>query len=114
MELPNRHLAYVPEDKITGYLLNLDHLKGGGKARVFRGRGYDESNVSAFIADLVALAQTAPVVDVRQDNYGIRYVIDGAIQTPDGRCLRVRTVWMMDMVQDAPWLISAYPNDSEI
>jgi hypothetical protein len=48
MELPNRHLAYVPEAKIIHYLLNVNHPDGWGKAQEFRRRGYDELNVAVM------------------------------------------------------------------
>ena len=109
MELPNRHLAYVPGEKITHYLLDVDHPKGKGKARAFRGRGYDESNVSVFIRDLLHVAQTNPVSEVHQFPNGVHYVVYGVIQTPDGRLMLVRTIWRIDTGQYIPRFISAYP-----
>lgn len=45
MRVPNRDHAYVPERKLTGYLLSRSHPVGTSKARFFRGLGFDESNV---------------------------------------------------------------------
>ena len=109
MELPNRHLAYVPEAKITQYLLNLSHPKGRGKARVFRGRGYDESNVRDFIGELLGIAQTNPVSDVLEFPNGVHYVVYGVIRTPDDGAMLLRTIWRIDAGQNAPRFISAYP-----
>jgi hypothetical protein len=114
MELPSRPLAYVPEAKITRYLLDLDHPKGKGNAGAFRGRGYDDNNVEVFIQDLIALAHTASVINVIPSPHGMKYVVDGEIYTPDGRPMNVHTIWMIDTGQDAPRLISAYPDDSEV
>jgi len=35
MKLPHREHAYIPREKITGYLLNPEHPKGRGKAKFF-------------------------------------------------------------------------------
>lgn len=109
MDLPNRHLAYVPEEKITHYLLNLNHPRGGGKAREFRDRGYNESNVDTMAGDLIAVAQSEPVSSVRPNEYGLNYVIYGVIQPPVGGPLQVRTVWFVSDGGNVPSLATAYP-----
>ena len=109
MELPNRHLAYVPEEKITHYLLNLDHPKGRGKAQGFRDRGYNESNIDTMVRDLIAVAQSEPVSSVRPNEYGLNYVIYGVIQSLIGGPLQVRTVWFIPHDGDIPCLATAYP-----
>lgn len=42
---------------------------------------------------------------------GVKYVIEGALQTPDGRNPLVRSVWMIDGGRSYPRLISAYALD---
>ena len=111
MELPNRHLAYVPEAKITHYLLDLNHPQGGGKAQEFRKRGYDESNVATMISDLIGVAQSQPVSEVVQTQYGTKYVIYGVIQPPVGGDLLILSVWQIDYGRSAPRLLSAYPQE---
>ena len=108
MELPNRHLAYVPEAKITRYLLDLNHPDGWGKAQEFRKRGYDDSNVATMITDLIGVAQTQPVSEVVTTQYGIKYVIYGVIQPPIGEDLLILSVWQIDRGRSAPRLLSAY------
>ena len=109
MELPNRHLAYVPEAKITDYLLNLNHLRGRGKAQEFRARGYNESNVDTMSQGLISVAQSEAVSSIRPNEYGLNYVIYGVIQTPIGGPLLVRTVWFIPHSGGAPSLATAYP-----
>jgi len=56
-------------------------------------------------------------VDVRQqrdasteaDEYGTRYMIEGALNTPDGRNPQVRTVWIIRDDETNPGFVSAYP-----
>ena len=109
MELPNRHLAYVPEEKITHYLLNLNHQRGRGKAQEFRVRGYNESNVDMMIQDLIAVAQSETVSSIRPNEYGLNYVIYGVIQPPIEGPLLVRTVWFIPHSGGSPSLATAYP-----
>ena len=41
--------------------------------------------------------------------YGPRYHVEGAIETPDGRNPRVRTVWQIDLGSNYPRFITAHP-----
>ena len=111
MELPNRHLAYVPEAKITLYLLDENHPRGWGKAQEFRKRGYNESNVDTMISDLIRVAQSQPVSEVEPTQYGTKYVIYGVIQPPIGGDLLILSVWQIDHDRRAPRLLSAYPQE---
>ena len=111
MELPNRHLAYIPEAKITRYLLDENHPHGWGKAQEFRKRGYDESNVDTMIRDLIGVAQSEPVSEVEPTQYGTKYVIYGVIQPPIGGDLLILSVWQIDYGKSAPRLLSAYPQE---
>lgn len=42
---------------------------------------------------------------------GVKYVVEGALPSPDGRNPRVRSVWMIDGGRSYPRLISAYAFD---
>ena len=50
-----------------------------------------------------------PIVRTVETIHGLRCYVDGAIETPDGRNPRVRTVWQMDLGSQYPRLITAYP-----
>ena len=104
-------MAYVPEAKVTRYLLDLNHPRGKGKAQEFRKRGYDESNVAAMISDLIGVAQSQPVSEVEPTQYGTKYVIYGVIQPPIGGDLLILSVWQIDYGRSAPRLLSAYPQE---
>ena len=113
MELPNRHLAHVPEAKITRYLLDLNHPYGWGKAQEFRKRGYNESNVDAMSRDLIAIVQSQPVTVIKENAYGLKYEMHGIIHPPIGGDLLVITVWMIDHGGNAPKLVTAYSQERE-
>lgn len=44
MPLPNSEQAYVPPEKLTGYLLFETHAVGKEKARFFRAYGFTKEN----------------------------------------------------------------------
>lgn len=43
------------------------------------------------------------------DEHGTRYVIEGALKTPDGRNPQVRAVWIIREDETEPGFVSAYP-----
>ena len=44
MRLPNRERAIIAPDKLTDYLLNVEHERGGAKARLLAEFGYNKDN----------------------------------------------------------------------
>jgi len=112
MYLPNRHLAFVTEDKVVEYLLNPAHKIGGSKARFFLAFGFSTDDWQTMAEVLVELGQSHKVAHVdRSSPFGIMYRVIGHLRTPDGRDPYVRTVWMIGYGTKAPRLISAYPED---
>lgn len=53
MKLPNAENAVVPEEKITRYLLDLEHEEGRGKAKFFIGCGYKPEQWEILKEDLL-------------------------------------------------------------
>ena len=41
--------------------------------------------------------------------HGLKYIMDGKIETPSGKSPRVRTIWIVDQGLQAPRLVTAYP-----
>ncbi len=109
MKLPNRENAYIPSGKLTEYLLSETHAHGRGKALFFRGVGFDETNTDALVHGLLAIAQTEEVADTEQTRHGTKYVIEGPLETPAGETVHIRTVWIIDVGQERPRLVTAYP-----
>ena len=110
MKLPNRQQAYVPKEKITDYLLNLEHDEGGDKAAYFISRGFRVEEWEFFAEVLREHGRSFDVTETRPDNFGTRYPIEGPLRLPGGARTRltIRSVWMIDAGKKAPRLISAY------
>jgi hypothetical protein len=104
--VPNAAHAVILDAKITDYL-----LKNPGKAKFFLRFGFtlahwqELHDASLLHVTIHEYAQEIVVDD------GVKYVVDGELQSPDGRNPRVRSVWMIDSGMSNPRLISAYARD---
>ena len=101
--------AEVTQRKILDYLLAADHPVGGDKAVFFAAIGYSRTDWTRLRDDLARLANRGEVVAEEATPFGVKYVIDGVIRTPDGRSIGVRSIWISDGAEDPPRLVTAYP-----
>ena len=109
MRVPNAERAIVSSEKLTGYLLNLSHKRGGAKARLLLSVGYRSDNPQALEADLRSQHLLLDVTGTSTNQYGVVYEIDGPITTPSGRAVQFRSVWQIDTGADVPRFITMYP-----
>ena len=109
MKLPNATLAEVDREKIVGYLLSEDQPPERGKVGYFSRFGFGVEQWEILAEALKAHCAGHDVVEVEESDYGPRYIIDGILQTPDGRNPRVRTVWQIDRGYSHPRFITAHP-----
>lgn len=107
--VPNADRAIVPEGKVTGYLLSDAHPDGRGKARFFAGHGFSISDWQGLAAALRRHAVDHPFTEVAETAFGVRYAVDGILQTPDGRTPTVRVVWFIERGEEVPRLVTAFP-----
>lgn len=112
MQLPNVSRARVERSKIVEYLLNENHPDGRSKAHFFQKFGFEARQWSVFADALRNHAARNQVQDRVETPFGMRYVVDGPIESPDGRDPSVRTVWIIETASSAPRLITAYPIDT--
>ena len=108
MLLPNRAEAYVPREKLTGYLLSRTHAVGRSKAQFFRAHGYSEQTVDRFEQDLIRVVKTNEVQQVATSPHGTKYVVDGSLDTPRNTRIVIRTVWVVES-DERPRFVTAYP-----
>ena len=109
MRLPLAELAEVSPAKIGAYLLSESHPVGKSKARFFRDAGSDESTLDLLCRGLLQIARTQEVVETSATVHGMKYILDGELEAPTGRRLRLRTVWTVDRGQERPRFVAAYP-----
>jgi hypothetical protein len=58
-------------------------------------------------------AKTNEVAKVESTLFGMRYVIEGLLQTPVGRTPMVRSVWFIDSGETIPRFVTAYPLEED-
>ena len=109
MELPNKSRAQVPLEKVTDYLLSETHAVGKSKAKYFRSYGFDDRNASDLVDGLLAIAQNAQVESSERSRFGVKYVLDGELETPNGDMIQVRTIWIIENDTEMPRFVTAYP-----
>lgn len=107
--LPHAAHATVPEDKITQYLLDINHPDGGPKATFFLNHGYILTSWFLLAADLRLHGQTHPVSGQRPTTGGTNYSVIGPLAMPDGVTRTVKTVWYIGTNGTQPSLATAYP-----
>ena len=107
--LTNREQARVDPSKIINYLLSQSHPDGRTKAEFFARFGFRVEKWQELAEALRAVGTSNPVVAVVESLHGVRYTVDGSMQTPDGRLPRVRTVWIVEPEGSGPRLITAHP-----
>lgn len=108
MMLPDGVNARVDRTKVIDYLLSLSHPDGHSKAQFFRRFGFKPEEWQVLAEALRVVGVSNPVVSVVASPHGVRYTVDGSMQSPDGRTPRVRTVWIVER-GDPPRLITAHP-----
>ena len=109
MKLPNADQTQVDREKITGYLLSDTHPDGSSKAAFFKRFGFRTEEWEILAGALRKHGVNHAVVKTVESAHGVRYTVEGAIETPDGRNPRIRTVWVVEKDSARPRLITAYP-----
>jgi|688.fasta_scaffold235860_2 hypothetical protein len=108
-KLPNYEKASIPDGKITKYLLNIDHKKGKSKAKFFLNSGFTLEQWHKFAEVLCLHPVTNDIVDIEKTNFGMKYVVECNIVTPNGCSPCIRSVWIIKFDSITPLLVTAYP-----
>ena len=109
MKLPNPDKLVVEREKIVDYLLNRGHRYGASKASFFFRFGFQAEKWEQLAQALRCHGRTHQVKKTQETGFGPRYLVEGRLNTPDGRSPRVRSVWQLEPGDVAPRLITAYP-----
>ncbi len=109
MKLPNSDKVVISREKLIDYILSETHSTGRFKARFFQALGFNRTNISFFETMLRTLANSEEINKVITSDYGTKYIIDGKVNTPSGKTIRLRTIWIIEKVQKRPRFITVYP-----
>lgn len=97
----------IPDNKITGYLLNPFHQVGKYKAKLFLRRGFNLDGKDLKDA-LFLHGASNEAIEIESD-YGRKFVIEADFSCPDGSNIFLRSVWIIDDGKDFARLLTAYP-----
>ncbi len=109
MTVPNAERAIIVREKLTAYLLNASHKRGGAKARLLSAVGYRTDAPDVLDLDLRRQHLSLDVLRTSTNAYGTVYEIVGPIETPSGRIVGFCSVWQVDTGTDVPRFITMYP-----
>lgn len=109
MTVPNADRAIIAAEKISGYLLNVSHKRGGPKARLLLSVGYRADDPQRLESDLRTQHLSIDVTRTSENAFGVVYEIEGPIRTPGGRIVRFCSVWQLDTGSEVPRFITMYP-----
>lgn len=98
----------IPEPKITQYLLSLTHRDGRSKAIFFRSFGFVPEKWYVLAAALRHHALVNEVSETVSTPFGTNFIVEGKLETPDGRKPYVRVIWFIAMGEHDPRLATAY------
>lgn len=112
MPIPHSDSAFVPEDKLTGYLLNPAHPIGGPKARWFLARGFSGVQPERLEAVLLKLVRNSDDFTEEMTLYGTKHAVRGELECPDGGRPLMVTVWIVETGSTRPRLVTAYPEEA--
>jgi len=107
MKLPNGSKAVVDIRKLRNYCLDPASPKGRNKARVFAAVGITQEQADFLRRCLLTAASEESCTVGELDDYGQRYTLDLAVETPAGR-RRVRSGWIVLRDEDFPRLTTCF------
>ncbi len=106
--LPNAEFAFVPMEKLAGYVLNTEHPVGKHKAAVFEAvLGITMAEADYLRDKIIEAALTQEATPTRQDEFGQRYQVDFEIER-NGRNATIVTAWILEPNELSPRLTSCY------
>ncbi len=105
--LPRAAKARITRAKVHDYLL--DPAREEGKEGFFALFGFSRTTWRSLARALLEHGKKCRIADEVDTAFGTRYILEGALGTPDGRRPWVRTVWIVRRGEDFPRLVTAYP-----
>ena len=109
MKLPKYEKVVIPKAKITDYLLSLNHRDGCNKANFFMRFGFSLEQWEFLAQALKYHATYNEITGTEVSYFGIKYVIEGVLLSPDGRNPEIRSVWFVKNETGEFSFVTAYP-----
>ncbi len=107
-KLPGLLAIPVDDVKVRDSLLNADNPQNSGKAGLFTRFGFSRERWAELAQALGRHPVVNDVVSIASSSHGVKYVVQCALQTPDGRNPCLRSVWIVQPGRPGPRLVTAY------
>lgn len=106
MQLPPD--AHIAPEKLSNYLLRPreDHDKAGFLAIA----GYTRHDAARLETDIRAQLLPGKAEPAGITSYGEKYILCGTLVGPNGRALRVTSIWMLEKATGLTKFITLYPS----
>lgn len=62
-----------------------------------------------FEKSLLKIAKTEEIIDETTTPYGTKYILEGKLDNPIGKLVKVRTLWIIEIDQNRPRFVTVYP-----
>jgi len=111
MNQPDWSKAIVDERKIVEYLLSEEN--SDGKYAFFVAFGFSVQEWQKLRNALLKHARENIAKQILETVHGTKYIIEGKLESPDGRFPYARSVWIIDKDKDSPRLVTAYALEGE-
>lgn len=90
--MPKLDDPIIPPEKLTQYLLV--KRPRGDKSDYLALAGFTGENPDDLMEALKKLAAEGEAVELETDNFGTRYRLEGVLTGPNGKELKVATIWL--------------------
>ena len=101
--------AGLSEEKFRLYLLNRLHPVGRGRAVFFESVGFSAGRWSVLASAILEYAKKNQVSESIPNEHGIKYIIDGKLESPDQRNPLIRSIWFVEKGTELARFVTAYP-----
>ncbi len=103
--------SQIAHEKVTRYLLNL--RDEDDKSKFLAQAGYTAAHADKLLEDLRGLlTQQAELIQTTE--YGDKYHIHGTLIGPNGRHLRVVSIWMIEEATGQTKFVTLIPDKDEV
>jgi hypothetical protein len=106
MDIDAFETIIIEPEKISVYLLNIHHKDGSSKARFFISFGFTKNNCSDFLIQHLKSNESKKTI---QTPFGIKYIIEGKLNTPTGVPIQIRSIWFVIKQEKILKFVTAYP-----
>ena len=93
MKLPNANKVIISKSKITEYILSETHQLGKHKAKFFKQFGFELNKHTVFKKMLKKMASETAVKKEVKTAFGVKFELEGKIETPSEARVKVKAVW---------------------